>query len=47
MEYEGDGDTNCNSWALNDHQRTGTGTGGLGNKKTNLNLPNCSFAEIS
>ena len=33
MEHEGDGDTNCNLRPRYSHQRIGTGTGGLGNKR--------------
>ena len=40
MEHENDGDTNCNWCALCSHPRTGTGTGGLGNKRTSGDHPN-------
>ena len=33
MEYENDGDTNSNWCTWFSHQRIGTGTGSLGNKK--------------
>ena len=33
MEYEGDGDTNCNWHSPYSHERIGTGTSGLGNKR--------------
>ena len=35
MELEGDGDTNCNWCTWNNLQRICTGTGRLGNKRTN------------
>ena len=34
MEYEGDDDANCNWRARYSHQKFGTGTRGLGNKRT-------------
>ena len=34
MEHESDGDTNCHWCARYSHQRIGTGTGGLRNKRT-------------
>ena len=47
MKYEGDGDTNCNRCTRNSHQKFGTGTGGLGNKRTSGDYPNYSIVEIS
>ena len=46
MEHERDGDTNCNRCALYSHQRIGTGTGGIGNNRTNGDHPNYSIVEI-
>ena len=46
MEHESDGDTNCNWYAWYSHQRFGTSTGGLGNKRTSGNHPNYSIVEI-
>ena len=43
---EHDGDTSCNWCALYSHQRIGTGTGGLGNKRTSGDHPNYSIVEI-
>ena len=40
MEYKSNGDTNCNWFARYGHQRIGTGTEGLVNKRTNGNDPN-------
>ena len=34
VEYDSDGDTNCDWYAWYSHQRISTGTGGLGNKRT-------------
>ena len=46
MEYEGDGDTICNWCARYSHQKVGTGTGGLGNKRTSGDHPNNRIVEI-
>ena len=35
MEHESDGDTNCNWYTRSSHQRIGTMTGELGNKRIN------------
>ena len=43
MEHESDGNTNC---ALGSHLRIGTGTGGLGNKRTSGDYPNNSIVEF-
>ena len=42
MEHEGDADTNWNWYARYGHQSIGTGTGGLGNKRTGGDNPNYS-----
>ena len=47
MEYESDGDTNCNWCTQYSHQRISTGTGGLGNKRTRGDHPNYSIIKIS
>ena len=47
MELESVVDTNCNWCAWYSHQRTSTGTGGLGNKRTSGDNPNYSIVEIS
>ena len=41
-----DGDTNCNWCTRNSHQWTGTGTGGIINKRTSGDHPNNSTVEI-
>ena len=46
MELKSDGDTYCNWCAGYSHQRIGTGTGGLGNKKMCGKHPNDSFIKI-
>ena len=46
MEHEGGGDTNCNRHARYGHQRTGLGTGGFGNKRTNGDHRSDSIVEI-
>ena len=46
MEHESDSDTNHNWNALYSHQRIGTGTEGLGNKRTSGDHPNYSIVEI-
>ena len=46
MEHESDGDTNCNWRARYCHQRFGTRTGGLGNKRMSGDHPNYSIVEI-
>ena len=47
MENESDGDTNCNLCSRYSHQNIGTGTGGLGNKRTNRDHPNYSIVKIN
>ena len=46
MEHDSEGDTICNLRARYAYQRTGTGTGGLGNKRTNGDHPNYNIVEI-
>ena len=46
MEHESDADTNCNWCPQYSHQSIGTGTGGLGNKRTSGDYPNYSFIKI-
>ena len=46
MEHESDGDTNCNWRVRYCHQRIGSGTDGLGNKRTSGHHPNFSIVEI-
>ena len=46
MENEGDSDTNCNWCTWNNPQRTGKGTGRLGNKRTHIDHPNYSIIKI-
>ena len=46
MEYEGDSDTNCNWPTRYSHQRIGTKTGGLGNKRTSGAHPNDNINKI-
>ena len=46
MEHESDGENNCNWCAWYSHQRIGTGTGGLGNKRTTVDHPKYSIVEI-
>ena len=46
VEYESDGDTNCNWYIWYCHQKIGTRTGGFGNKKTRENHPNYSIIKI-
>ena len=45
-EHEGDGDSNYNWCSRYSHQSIGTGTGGLGNKRTNRDHPNYNFIKI-
>ena len=45
MEHESDSNTNCNWQAQYSHQRIGTGTGRLGNKRTSGDYPNNSIVE--
>ena len=47
VEHDNEGVTNCNWCSWFSHQRIGTGTGGLGNKKTSGEHPNYCIAEIS
>ena len=46
MKQESDGDTNCNWCTRYNHQSIGTGTGGLGNKRTSGEHLNYSIIEI-
>ena len=46
MEHESDGDTGCNWCTRYSHQRSSTGTGGLGNKRTGGDYPNDSIIKI-
>ena len=46
MEYESDGNTDCNWGAWYSHVRIATRTGGLGNKRTCGDHPNYSMVEI-
>ena len=46
MKQEGDGDTNCNCCAWYSHQKIGTGTEGLRNKRTCGDHPNNSIIKI-
>ena len=47
MEHKSDGDTNCNWCTRCSHQKIGTGTRGLGNKRMSGDHPNFSSVEIS
>ncbi len=47
MKHESNGDTNCNRCARYSHQRTGSGTRGLGNKRTRRDHPNFYIIENS
>ena len=46
MQHEGHGDTNCNCSSWYSHQRTGTRTGGLGNKRTSKDHPKFGVIKI-
>ena len=46
MEYESDGDTNCNWCTWSNPQRIGKGTGRLENKRISKDLPDNSITEI-
>ena len=46
VEHEIDGYTNCNWCPWYSHQRIGSRTGELGNKRTNGDHPNYSIKEI-
>ena len=46
LEYESDGDTNCNWYTRHSHQKIGTGIGGLENKRMSGDHPNNSMVEI-
>ena len=46
MEDESDSDTNCIWYVRYSHQRTGTGTWGLWNRRTRGDHPNNSISEI-
>ena len=47
VEHESDVYTNCNWCFWYSHQRIGTGTGGLGNKRTHGDHPNYCIIEES
>ena len=47
MERESDGNTNCNWCARYSHQRIGTGTGRLGDKRMSGDHPNYRIIKIS
>ena len=46
MEHESDGNTNCHWYARCGHEKIGTGTGRLRNKRTSGDHPNYSIVEI-
>ena len=46
MEHEGDSDINCNWCTRYSHQRIGTGTGGLENKRTDGDHQNYYIIKI-
>ena len=46
MEHEGDGDNKYNRSTRDSRQRTGTGIGGIGNKRTSGDHPNNCIVEI-
>ena len=46
LEHESDGDTNCNWHARYTHQTIGTGTGGLGHRRTSEDHINNSIVRI-
>ena len=46
VEYESDGNNNCNWCSWYSHQKIDTWTGGFGNKRTNGDHPNYSFIKI-
>ena len=46
MEYEGDGDANCNWCTRNNNQRLGKGTGRLRNLRKSGDHPNYSIIKI-
>ena len=46
MEHESDGDVNCIQSARYSHQKIGTDTGRLGNKRKSGDHPNNSIVEI-
>ena len=46
MEHESDGDFNSNWCARYCHQRIGTGTGGIENKRTSEDHPNYNIIKI-
>ena len=47
MEYESDGDANCNWCTWYRHQRISKGTKGLENKSTSRDHPDYSIKEIT
>ena len=47
MEHESDSNTSCNWCAQYSYQKTDTGTGGIGNKRTNGDHRNYSIIQIS
>ena len=46
MEHERNADTKSNMCARCSHKRFSTGTGGLGDKRTNGNHLNCRIVEL-
>ena len=46
MEHEGDHDANCNWCSLNDPQRLGKGSGGVGNRKKDEDHADNSIVKI-
>ena len=46
IEHESDGDTSCNWCTRYSHQKIGTGTGGIGNKRTSGDHPNYNIIKI-
>ena len=46
MELENDSDINCNWCAVYSQRKIGTGTGGLGNKRTSVDHSNYSIIKI-
>ena len=46
MEYESDGDTNCNLRTRYSHQKIVKGTGGLGNKRASRDYQDDSIIKI-
>ena len=46
MEYESDGDTDCNRWSQYSHQKIGKTTERLGNKRMSRGHPNYNIIKI-